>query len=89
MSTRCDESCASVSQNIAYTYNKAGYNKQVSNTNTLAADITADYPDEISYTENYAYSLNGNLIEKTSVEKTIHTNSEKGKNRRANQLALC
>lgn len=62
---------ASVSQNIAYTYNKAGYNKQVSNTNTLAADITADYPDEISYTENYAYSLNGNLIEKTSVEKTI------------------
>lgn len=66
---------ASVSQNIAYTYNKAGYNKQVLNTNTLAADITADYPDEISYTENYAYSLNGNLIEKTSVEKVID-NSE-------------
>lgn len=66
---------ASVSQSISYLYNKAGYNKQVSNTNTLAADITSDYPDEISYTENYAYSLNGNLIEKTSVEKTID-NSE-------------
>lgn len=66
---------ASVSQNITYTYNKAGYNKQISNTNTLSSGITADYPDEISYTENYIYSLNGNLIEKSSIEKTVN-NSE-------------
>lgn len=60
---------ASVTQNIDYTYNKAGYTTRISNSNTLSTGVIADYPDEVLFTENYTYSLNGNLIEKSNVEK--------------------
>lgn len=65
---------ASITQNIDYTYNKAGYTTGISNSNTLSMGVVAEYPDEILITENYNYSLGGNLTEKISTE-SISENS--------------
>ena len=67
---------ASIQQEINYTYNKAGLNTHISSLNYLTEDVdkSSDERQEYLFDENYKYSLNGNLTNKTRVEKAVASN---------------
>lgn len=74
--TKKQISGASIQQEINYTYNKAGLNTQISSLNYLSedADKSSENREEFLFNENYKYSLNGNLTDKTRVEKAVSSN---------------
>lgn len=65
----------SIEQNVTYKYNKAGQNTEILNIGKLASGVVADYPDETTFSEKYAYDLGGNLTEKISNNKTVKNSS--------------
>lgn len=68
---------ASIQQEIDYTYNKAGLNTQISSLNYLSedADKSSENREEFLFNENYQYSLNGDLTNKSRVEKAVSSNN--------------
>lgn len=65
---------SSVNQSINYTYNPGGLNTQITNTNILAdSSANNNYPESVTYTENYSYNLNGTLSEKNSIQKAVQS----------------
>lgn len=61
---------AAFNQNIDYTYNKVGLKTKIENVNTSADDSKQDM---VSFVQDCSYSLDGNLIEKSSIQNVTNS----------------